>query len=655
MSDMLVDANYWSKVLTFLAQQYFMDSHATCILWHSSFDIQLETSDPLAVLNLEPQKWFSLEQDKDFYDYERKRAEFEENSLAYNDWILRLTVAIEQTNCESFIAFQEQIPMFARWFYNASTYSIWRSIKNRFIFVYTDELLEESTESDSYMDGYLFHDQPNVLLVTAQFLNASVFEIKTNRFVGPRYFGAKAMPAAFYTMQFYDAKLGKVTWDSETDISEKMRNLEGREIILGLFNYEPFMLLDYLKQPALYDRASNRAEAFADGTEVRVVRTFCELYNCTVQLDTTEKSEWGDIYANATGFGLMGMVMERTIDYGIGGMYVWYDAYQQMDMTHFLGRSGVTCLVPAPHRMINWALPLRPFQGTLWLCVLFCLILECLALAGTRQCEPPPKTNAIQSRWRQSLRFGCVSTLKLFVNQSTNYVATSYSLRTVLLASYMIDIILTTVYGGGLAAILTLPKLEEAADSRQRLYEHKLIWTATSHAWIATIDAENVDPVLLGLMENYRVNDAATMAAKSRTEQMGFVVERMQFGHLANAEMIPDDALPRLKLMVDDIYFAYTAAYVPRLWPLSSIHNDFILAWHSSGFDKYWEWRIAAEYMNSHRQNRIVASQRPNLDIGPVELGIDNFIGLVLLWCFGMTCSLLAFVGELWCVQVERL
>jgi len=127
-----------------------------------------------------------------------------------------------------------------------------------------------------------------------------------------------------------------------------------------------------------------------------------------------------------------------------------------------------------------------------------CLVLECLALACTRQCERATATatgasSPSSTSWRQSLRFGCVSSLKLFVNQSTSYVATSYALRTVLLASYMIDIILTTVYGGGLAAILTLPKLEEAADSRQRLYEHKLIWSATSHAWINMFDAGTVD------------------------------------------------------------------------------------------------------------------------------------------------------------------
>ncbi|KAL7732339.1 hypothetical protein ACLKA6_004325 [Drosophila palustris] len=359
----------------------------------------------------------------------------------------------------------------------------------------------------------------------------------------------------------------------------------------------------------------------------------------------------------------MGMILDRTTDCGLGGLYIWYEAYLRMEISQFLGRSGVTCLVPAPQPIINWALPLRPFQATLWVGVLFCLVLECLALAWTRHCERAPATSTPTSTgapppppsWRQCLRFGCATTLKLFLNQSTSYVTTSYALRTILLASYMIDIILTTVYGGGLASILTLPKLEEVADSRQRLYEHKLMWSGTSLAWINIFNVGTVDTVLLGILERFRVYDAEAIAVKSRTEQMGFVVERMQFGHLANAEMIPDDALSRLKLMVDDIYFQYTVTYVPRLWAHLDAHSRFVLAWHSSGFDKYWEWKIAAEYMNENRQNRMLASQMPKIDIGPVKLGINNFIGLILLWCFGMTCSLLAFVAELWSFKVERL
>ncbi|EDW73340.2 uncharacterized protein Dwil_GK17497 [Drosophila willistoni] len=652
---MLVLATYWSTVLTYLAKEYLLDStYTTCILWHSEFDFKLDTYVPLAMVIMNAQTWHN--DDDDNLIYKMKREEFTERGIPYNNWILTLTVALERNHCESFIVFQEQISEFAHYFYNASIYSIWRSTRSRFIFAYTNELFEDEVV---YFNDYIFHDQPHILLVNAEYLNSSIFHIKTNRFVGPRDFKDNPESVNLYTLQLYDALNQEIMWQSDDTLSSKLQNLQGREMVIGVFDYEPFMVVTYEGQPKFYDRALDKPQVAIDGTDIRLMLIFCERYNCTIQADTTETSDWGYVYPNATGLGLVGMIMDRRNDFGIGGMYLWLEAYQTLDMTHFLGRSAVTCLVPSPNRRINWALPLEPFQAMLWLSVMLCLVMESLALAIARRFEDTMVTGKTGSSqgwqgWAKSIQFACVSTLKLFVNQSTSYITVSYTLRTILLASYMIDIILTTLYGGGLAAILTLPSFEEAADSRQRLYQHKLTWTGTSQVWITTIDSKSADPVLMGIMNQFRVYEASKIASYSRSEEMAFVLERVQFGHLANSEPIPNDALDRLKLMVDDIYFSLTVAYVPRLWPFLNVYNDYILAWHSSGFDKYWEWKIAADYMSAHRQNRMLGSQKLNLNLGPVKLGLDNFIGLIMLWLMGMVCSLLAFLAELWCISGQK-
>jgi len=67
-------------------------------LWNPSFDFLLETVEPLPLIIMDSQRWF--DDGKDVYDYEGKRDEFEEKGIGYNDWILRLTVAIEASHCE---------------------------------------------------------------------------------------------------------------------------------------------------------------------------------------------------------------------------------------------------------------------------------------------------------------------------------------------------------------------------------------------------------------------------------------------------------------------------------------------------------------------------------------------------------------------------
>lgn len=130
------------------------------------------------------------------------------------------------------------------------------------MFVYTKEFEDKK---DSYLSGYIFQgrisavnlnnytcspfellDQPNILVITSQYLNSSTFEIKTNRFVGPRNFNKNPEPVEFYILQRFDAKGTKATWETQSAMSSKMRNLKGREVVIGIFDYKPFMLLDYV-------------------------------------------------------------------------------------------------------------------------------------------------------------------------------------------------------------------------------------------------------------------------------------------------------------------------------------------------------------------------------------------------------------------------
>lgn len=149
---------------------------------------------------------------------------------------------------------------------------------------------------------------------------------------------------------------------------------------------------------------------------------------------------------------------------------------------------------------------------------------------------------------------------------------------------------------------------------------------------------------LLSNFKTYKFEDVREMA---KTENMGFAVERLEFGHFGNFDFITPESINRLKLALDDIYFGYTVAMVSRLWAHLPIYNDLILAWHSSGFDKIWEWRITADFLNVNEQNQVIASRNFNFDTGPVKLGMSNFGGMILLWLLGMAVSVLVFGGEL--------
>lgn len=115
------------------------------------------------------------------------------------------------------------------------------------------------------------------------------------------------------------------------------------------------------------------------------------------------------------------------------------------------------------------------------------------------------------------------------------------------------------------------------------------------------------------------------------------------------------ESIDHLKIMQEDLYFQYTVAFVSRCWPLLSAFDDLIYWWHSAGLDNYWEWRVVADNMNVQKQKQVEATMYSNMeDIGPVKLGMSNFVGILLIWVLGILLSLAVLFYEILKDYMER-
>ncbi|XP_059220429.1 LOW QUALITY PROTEIN: uncharacterized protein LOC106095247 [Stomoxys calcitrans] len=549
-----------------------------------------------------------------------------------------------------FVVFQDDIPTFAETFGKASVYSKWRSQRNKI-----SSCLHQENVKASLFNNHILKNSANILVIESEYKNSSKFAIKTNKFVGP----LQENPDAIITLSHFSMQ--KKIFEPHVDFSsiDKLQNLQGRQLIVGAFDYRPFVVVDFERQPQYLDHALDnpRHAVHIDGTEMHIVLIFCQIYNCTIEVDTTEREEWGVMYPNYTATGLMGMTIDGKVHMVMGAMYLWELAYQSMDCTHYLGRSGVTCLVPAPKRIASWTLILKPFQNSLWLLLFGYLIFETVILYLARQFEEHWRVQRVHRKtWKSSIWFAFVSSTKLLVSQSSKFVINSNTLRAILCTCYMADMILTGTYGGGLAAVLTQPALQEVADSVERLYSHNLSWTASSYVFITSIDnrhnpdSTTFDPIMERLVSNFFISSIDQMRSLAKTENIGFALEKMQYGHFGNIKFLSPESLSRLKLMVDDIYHQYTVAMVPRLWAYLPNYNQLILTWHASGLSKYWEWKIAADYLNSREQDQVATSMFSKLDRGAEKLNLENFAGIMILWIFGIAMSIVVFIGE-WVVH----
>ncbi|XP_046811432.1 uncharacterized protein LOC111679581 [Lucilia cuprina] len=432
-------------------------------------------------------------------------------------------MAIEKSHCESFLVFHDHILPFIESFINASQYSVWRSKRNRFVFGYLEETFEEN-----FVKHPFFEAQNSILLVSKHTSSIEIFNLKTNKFNGPK---SQQQYSLLFLDQFYTTNASFLY--NRSLFPDKITNLKGREVIAAGFDYRPYFVINYVEKcNNSYDVAygdSSLGAVQIDGTETHVLLVFCEIYNCTVWIDSSEATDWGEVYPNLTGDYSLGMVVNGKAEIAVGAMYSWDNVYLQLDMSMYLVRSGITCLVPAPRRLASWLLPLEPFQFMLWLAVLIYLFIEIISLSCAHKFEA--NFIAEDNSWYASFKFGCATAIKLFLSQSNNSYVRSFTVRVLLFTCFMNDIILTSIYSGGLSSILTIPSYDKAADTIDGMLYHNLLWSANSEAWVSAIRYTD-DDRMNGILQNFFIynDDELEVLARTRSD-MGFTVERLPFGN----------------------------------------------------------------------------------------------------------------------------
>lgn len=100
---------------------------------------------------------------------------------------------------------------------------------------------------------------------------------------------------------------------------DKITNQKGRALRVTTFTYPPYAIPSrfclFLKRKLL---KSGLIIGVLDGTEVRVTNLYAEIHNMTIEMVVDEADQWGTIYDNWTGIGIVGNVATDKGDVGLG-------------------------------------------------------------------------------------------------------------------------------------------------------------------------------------------------------------------------------------------------------------------------------------------------------------------------------------------------
>lgn len=426
---------------------------------------------------------------------------------------------------------------------------------------------------------------------------------------------------------------------------DKINNLGGRSIRLSIFNYEPYTVwksVDTLEESNAYEINTNCTKyLYMDGTESIMMLEFCKKLNCVWEVMTVDETEWGVIYENGTGDGIVGAVVENKVDIGVGALYLWYHEYKFLGLTNMITRTGITCLVMKPHIKAGWFLPVFPFQMNLWYAVIASSVIGVIGLRIVSRFS----TN------KETIITSILTVFQIFVLQSKKITITQFAYLMIIVSVLLIALMIGNAYAGGLASVMTVPQYGNAIDTVQDLADSDLEWAATHDAWIFSIQ-QATQPMMKTILKKFRTFPKEELAARMVQQNLAFSIERLPYGHFAVGEYVTEEGLANYQIMEEDIYWEGCVAMTAKTWPLLPKFDELVLRVIASGIQKYWELNVVIQYGDKKVQRGVEASKnRKHENKNPVRLNVSHLMGVFVLLAIGNLVSFFVFLGEMFYYQ----
>ncbi|EGK97165.1 AGAP012969-PA [Anopheles gambiae str. PEST] len=373
-----------------------------------------------------------------------------------------------------------------------------------------------------------------------------------------------------------------------------------------------------------------------------------------------DEDEWGDVYPNGTGIGLMGSVAERRTDIAFGAFYLWFKPYNFSSYTATISRSGVTVLVPKPKLLPHWRTPFLSFSWPLWIAVMVTFLVGIIAtwLAGTVRLRLLLLSAPTDQPWtgrsdliseQLTLSDAVLMMVGFFVAQSSPIRTDLWScvclFASLLLAGFMVS----NLYSGGLASVMTVPKYEKSIDT-------VVDFAATGMKWFGPTPycLEEIWNASEQIQKTYIAAGPEEMNRYAHMGGSGFIVEQAQHGNFAPSNFLDRQVSTTLQPLKDYVYTQNCAALITNTNPLRSNLNEYILRVQQSGLLYHLGIRTAIRYLPTDVMRNIERSRMHQIDDGAVRLELGHFLGAFFILGYGLLCASLVFVGELWGTVMMR-
>ncbi|XP_049548041.1 uncharacterized protein LOC125959270 [Anopheles darlingi] len=503
---------------------------------------------------------------------------------------------------------------------------------------YLAAFLEYNQDITILIDSFLILDILNVLIIAYNAENLRPDRLYTTLIS----FAGVQQANLNHRTSLRNIRVDWKNWKTTQFFPDKLADLQGFDPGLG----------------NAYDSDTGERSIWLDGTDLRLLVSFCDRRNCNILVFTEDEDEWGTVYANGSGNGAMGGVAERRTDLALGSICYWLGPYNFTDYTMSISGSGVTLLVPRPHMLPFWYTPFLSFSGVLWvavLCTLFAGIGAAWYIGYFRyrlltSCNVEQQIQNVAEQL--SFSDAILMVVGFFVAQSASIRTDLWScvilFASLLLAGFMVS----NCYSAGLASVMTVPQYEQSIDTVIEFAQSGLQWISPTDIVLYAISS-STEPHMKKIASSIVLVTSARTMQYARQGRFGFIIARAQYGNFAPSHFLERNTSKLYQKLLDDMYYQNCAAISTKTNPLLAHLNDYILRVQQSGILYYWGSIVGMRYQPTDVFRNIEnARQHHHLGDGAIRLQIGHFIGAFFILGYGLLCAGFIFLLEVWGTEV---
>ncbi|EAT48972.1 AAEL000047-PA [Aedes aegypti] len=537
----------------------------------------------------------------------------------------RLTRNID-LGCHAFIMDQSNALFFLDSYYVSHDYAEVRH-PNKTVIIVQDPSGELNTEfMDSLRKHPAIQEIPRLLLVDPR---DDEIDLWTHW-----YKGNPEEAEQLILLDTYLTQNGTFLWGNDI-FPDKTLNMERRMFRLASFKLIPHFMFKPIYDEPWIAKYQNQTVKI-DGMGGLIMVEFCNKYNCTWDLHIDQPGEWGTVYKNWTGNGIVGTITERRADVGVGSLLTWHTSHQFMGFTATIRKVSVCGIAPRPRLIPPWQTVILAFKPEVWLCIaisIVCCIGAYALMAGFE--------NQVQTK---GLGWNTMNVIAVFLFQGADILYRTMPECILSIALIAFTINLGNIFVGKNASLKTFPLFEPPIDTYEDIASRDVIWTQTHEAWIQSL-LFSQNPVVQKVVSNFRVHTGPELLSLANQGQVVFGVGKLNYGHYMIGSFITAQNVHLYRLMTGDLYFEYEISMTTKTWPLKDRLSDLILWIVASGMRAYQEPVVAKRYMDYEVQIKIFHSQDKE-KVPPRAMVIEDLLLAYMVLGAGLSLGMVAFVVE---------